>query len=92
MCVEGVGGCFFDWFGFLVFSGVGGGKVVSICWRRIALRKYLKHGTGKFSKTMSVPFLPPGLSIQASQALDYPSILMVVVAPSPFRLIRTLNH
>lgn len=71
---------------FWGFGGLGGEGVMAICWRRIALRKYLKQETGKFSKSRSVAFLPPGLSIQDSQALDYPSILMVVVAPSPFRL------
>lgn len=73
MCVEGEG--VVSWFG-LVF----------VCWRRIALRKYLKQETGKYLKKVSVPFLPSALNIQVSQVLDYPSIWMVVVAPSPVRL------
>lgn len=82
VCVEGGGVVsLYD----LVFCLLGRDGV-AICWRRIALRKYLKQETGKFLKTMSIPFLPSGLSIQASQVLAYPSVLMVVVAPSPFRL------
>lgn len=84
--------------GFLVVWGqvfFGGGDGVAICWRRIVLRKYIKQETSKFSKTISAPLLPSGLSIQASQVLDYPSTFMVVVGPSPFRLFLqtgTQNH
>lgn len=65
MYVEGEGAV--SLFG-LVFC-LGGGDDVAISWRT-ALRKYLKQETGKFSKTMSVPLLPSGLSILASQVLD----------------------
>lgn len=83
LCVWKVGGLFLCLVWLLIWWW---GGSVAICWRRNALRKCLKQETGKFSKIMSVPFLPSGLSIQASQVLDYPSIWTVVVAPSPFRL------
>lgn len=77
-----VGGCGF-FVCFFVCYGVGRFFMTS-CWRGIALRKYLKQASCQ--KQCPVPFLPLGLSIQASQVLDYPSASMAVVAPSPFRL------